>query len=201
MSPIINEKGLPCIMVTPSTPAHETDFEIFYFTPEPKQPGFFSNIRQLFASTRQHRIALPDSPSPSPTSASTRHAYGQMETTPHQTWSAAKKLRVFLTVLGALFFALHLIIIPHATGGIYNIFHDASSNSDSTYGSALLWEGLAEVPAKGTEPVLHVAAPAGMIEPVKFATMLAPPSAVENAVPTVVVPTVPSSHPSPATSL
>lgn len=184
-------------MVTPSTPAHDTDYEIFYFTPEQQKQrgGFVSNVTELFASftpIREHRIALPDSPSPDAFSGS-GSAYGQMasSSSSRQKWSAAKKFRAFLIVFSAVFVALHLILIPHATGGVFDIFHHEQHKSDSTYGSALLWQGWEEVPVDGSEPGT-VAAPALAVGASPFA-----PTAVEDAVPTAVAPAVPSSRPSP----
>ncbi|KAG9015763.1 hypothetical protein FRB93_012328 [Tulasnella sp. JGI-2019a] len=162
-SPIINEKGsLPCIMVTPSSPAHDTNFEIFYFTPEqkPYRRGFFSNIREVFSSftPTYHRIALPESPNPDETPLiQPPTSYGRI-VTPRSSWSATKRLRAFLMILGAIFFALHLVIIPQITGGVFNVFRQEQDALDQTYGSAKLWEGWEAAPiVKGSEePVMHI---------------------------------------------
>lgn len=104
MSPYMNEKDLPCIMITPSSPVRERDFQLHQYEPEKLQPGFLSHVRHAFWM-------------PSDTSLQTQlesYPYGQSA---HSGWSASKRFRVLLMLAACLFFALHLFVLPKAENG------------------------------------------------------------------------------------
>lgn len=119
---------LPCIMITPSSPIHEYDYEIHYFEKPERQAsssscrGFFSSLRQAFcpssscssSSRNSAAIALPDSPA-IPT-------YGYTASSTDRSWSASRRFRMILALAAVLFFALHLIALPKMQTGVYEVF-------------------------------------------------------------------------------
>jgi len=136
-SPVNEKDPLPCIMITPSTPTHDRDFEILYFTPAKPRSGFFGHIRDVFSLAPTHRIALPDSPDAFP--------YGQ-STTPSKRWSVLKKFRAFLVLMAAIFVLVHLFVLPHEEDGLY-VFQSHHRGTAQIYPSALVWEDWVETPA------------------------------------------------------
>ncbi|KAG8995199.1 hypothetical protein FRB90_000244, partial [Tulasnella sp. 427] len=111
---------LPCIMITPSSPIHEYDYEIHYFdSPEPQASSsgrrrFFSSIRRAFcpsSSSSSSAIALPDSPSVS------KYGYTSSSSSSDRSWSASRRFRMILALAAVLFFALHLIVLPKMHNG------------------------------------------------------------------------------------
>jgi len=142
MTSPVNEKDLlPCIMITPSSPVHDSDFEIFYFEPEKRSPGFFSNVLDVLSSPSRHPIALPYTPDTLP--------YGQSPVSNNR-WSAVKRIRAFVLLMAAAFIALHLLVLPHGDEGFYNVFQ-GHPGSDKTYGSASVWEGWEVPPASNSK--------------------------------------------------
>jgi len=135
-SPLNEKDMLPCIMITPSTPVHESDFEIHYFAqPEKSQRGFFGNLWSIF-SPPTYRITLPDSEDAYPYGPEARSSR----------WPAARRFRTFLFLFGLLFFALHLLVVPRGEHGVFDMIHTAHRVSDDAYNPALVWEGWTEPP-------------------------------------------------------
>lgn len=126
---------LPCILITPSTPVHEADFEIHYFPlPEKPRRKFLGSISNLFSFTQPtYRITLPDSPD----------AYPYGPTARGSGWSAAKRLRTFLFLFGMLFVALHLFVLPY---GEFDMLRTKHYTSGDPHNPALVWEGWTEPP-------------------------------------------------------
>lgn len=132
-SPIDEKAQLPCIMITPSSPTHEYDYQIHYFQTAKQQPGFFSSIRQVFStSSRGSYIALPDSPNPNYPVAT-----GLRSTT--SGWSVSKRFRAVLLLAACLFFMLHLCVLPKVDTGLYDALtaHAGSQQMDDV---VALWE-------------------------------------------------------------
>jgi len=105
----------PCIMVTPSSPVHEHDYQVHYFEPERLQPGMLYSMRR--ALQWQNGIALP----------ADQYAYGPDAS---DNWSASKRFRVIIMLIAALFFALHVFVLP--TEYHHHHYHgDAASGPDA----------------------------------------------------------------------
>jgi len=132
-SPMLDEKQLPCIMITPSSPCHEYDYQVHYFEPEKLQPRFFSSVHRALCGG----VALPDSPLP--------YSYGSQRDVGR--WSTAKRFRVVLMMAAFLFFALHLLAIPKMEShNLFGVFAGANGQGPSV--SA--WDGWSPV-APATE--------------------------------------------------
>jgi len=131
LSPVDEKDLLPCIMITPSTPVHERDLEIHYFTPEKPRAGFFASIRDLISWTPSRRIVLPDSQE--------NYQYGSA-TAPAKKWSAMKRFRAFLLLTATMFVALHVFALSHGDDGLYDVFRGGYSGSAPAYPAALVWE-------------------------------------------------------------
>jgi len=131
-SPIDEKAQLPCIMITPSSPTHEYDYQIHYFQPAKQQPGFFSCVRQAFSSSRGSYIALPDSPNPNyPVTTNQRSTTSG--------WSVSKRFRAVLLLAACLFFMLHLCVLPKVDTGLYDAL-TAHAGSQQTDDAVALWE-------------------------------------------------------------
>ncbi|KAG8901174.1 hypothetical protein FRB99_005507 [Tulasnella sp. 403] len=140
-SPINEKDQLPCIMITPSSPVHEHDFQLHYFEPEKLQPGFFNQIRGAFCPTHP-AIALPGSPP----------VYSQYGQAPTSSWSASKRFRVVLLLVAFLFFLLHLLLMPmDGETGLYEAFssHSGPQHMDDTLA---VWETLKAASAVTNAP-------------------------------------------------
>jgi len=152
MVPLFGEKEiLPCIMITPSTPIHETDFEIHYFPPVKRQSGFFGHIRDVFSFTPTHSIALSNTSDTCP--------YGQTFL-PSSRWPAMKRFRAFLLMMAAIFIAVHLFVLPLEDDGLYRVFQGHRGGYIEAYPSAIVWEG----PQAGPMPSDAVPSTSGAIQ-------------------------------------
>lgn len=167
---------LPCIMITPSSPTHEYDYEIHYFEKPEAQAsssrcrGFFSSVRQAFCpssssctSRNSAAIALPDSPAIS--------TYGYTASSTDRSWSASRRFRMILALAAVLFFALHLIALPKMQTGVYEVFsthhmHDgAPQMMDDAVAS---WETVSDwqpAPPATNEAVAHDPKPVVAVRP------------------------------------
>jgi len=133
LSPTNEKDVLPCIMITPSTPIHDRDFEIHYFMPEKPQRGLFARISSAFTSTPTHRIALPDYPD--------EFVHGN---SPLPAWPLVRRLRALILLLVAFFIGLHLFVLPNGESGLLDVLQGHHANE--AHGTPLVWEGWVEPP-------------------------------------------------------
>ncbi|KAG9040814.1 hypothetical protein FS837_013057 [Tulasnella sp. UAMH 9824] len=167
---------LPCIMITPSSPTHEYDYEVHYFeAPEPQPSrscGFFSSIRKAFCPSSSctsrgdaPAIALPDSPSVS--------QYGYTSST-DRSWSASRRFRMILALAVVLFFSLHLIALPKMDHGMYEVFSTDHSHDGELHDAVTSWETVSE-----WQPAPPAAREAAHAKPVDAAQPAHPASSLD----------------------
>jgi len=147
-SPVGEKDALPCIMITPSTPVHDEDFEIHYFHPMKRQQGFLGHIRDAFSLTPTHRITLSSAPD--------AFSYGQTSPT---RWPAVRKFRTFLLMLATLFIGVHLFVLPVEDDGLYRVLQGHQGGSTGPFTSAIVWSDVEPVSNSAESAIASTADP------------------------------------------